>query len=124
MLGPEDVTLEGKVALVTGAAQGIGEAVALAFARFGASVAMCDRNADGLAFVSKKIDSLGERVVTGVLDVRDSEQVAAFVDEAVPALGHRVDVLVNNAGGGFPADFLDVNAKGQDALVRENFSSV
>jgi NAD(P)-dependent dehydrogenase (short-subunit alcohol dehydrogenase family) len=123
-LGPEHVTLEGKIALVTGAAQGIGEAIALAFARFGASVAMCDRNADGLAYVSKEIDRLGQRVVTGVLDVRDDDQVSAFVDDAVRALGHRVDVLVNNAGGGFPADFVDVNAKGQDALVRENFSSV
>ena len=124
MLGPENVTLAGKVALVTGAAQGIGEAIALTFARFGASVAMCDRNADGLAYVSKEIDRLGQRVVTGVLDVRDSEQVNAFVGDAVHALGHRIDVLVNNAGGGFPADFLDVNAKGQETLVRENFSSV
>ena len=124
MLGPDDVTLEGKVALVTGAAQGIGEAIALTFAHFGASVAMCDRNADGLAFVSKEIDGLGRRVVTGVLDVRDPDQVNAFVDDAVRALGHRIDVLVNNAGGGFPADFMDVNAKGQDALIRENFSSV
>jgi NAD(P)-dependent dehydrogenase (short-subunit alcohol dehydrogenase family) len=123
-LGPEHVTLEGKVAVVTGAAQGIGEAIALSFARFGASVAMCDRNADGLAYVSKEIDRLGQRVVTGVLDVRDSDQVDAFVDDAVRALGHRVDVLVNNAGGGFPADFVAVNAKGQEALVRENFSSV
>ena len=124
MLGPDDVTLEGKVALVTGAAQGIGEAIALTFAHFGASVAMCDRNADGLAFVSKEIDGLGRRVVTGVLDVRDADQVNAFVDDAVRALDNRIDVLVNNAGGGFPADFLDVNGKGQDALIRENFSSV
>ena len=124
MLGPDAVTLEGKVALVTGAAQGIGEAIALTFAHFGAAVAMCDRNADGLAFVSREIDGLGRRVVTGVLDVRDADQVDAFVDDAVNALGHRIDVLVNNAGGGFPADFLEVNAKGQDALIRENFSSV
>ncbi|MEY2403545.1 MAG: 3-oxoacyl-[acyl-carrier protein] reductase [Acidimicrobiaceae bacterium] len=124
MLGPENVSLEGKVALVTGAAQGIGEAIALTFANFGASIAMCDRNADGLAFVSKTIDELGQRVVTGVMDVRDADQVDAFVDDAVRALDHRIDVLVNNAGGGFPADFLDVNAKGQDALIRENFSSV
>ena len=124
MLGPDDVSLEGKVALVTGAAQGIGEAIALTFAGFGASIAMCDRNADGLAFVSKEIDGLGRRVVTGVLDVRDSEQVSAFVDDAERALGNRIDVLVNNAGGGFPANFIDVNAKGQDALIRENFSSV
>jgi NAD(P)-dependent dehydrogenase (short-subunit alcohol dehydrogenase family) len=124
VLGPDAVTLEGKVVLVTGAAQGIGEAIALACAGFGASIAMCDRNADGLAFVSKEIDGLGQRVVTGVLDVRDGEQVDAFVADAVRALGNRIDVLVNNAGGGFPADFVDVNAKGQDALIRENFSSV
>src|SRR3954465_6264387 len=124
MLGPESVALEGKVALVTGAAQGIGEAVALALARFGASVALCDRNADGLAYVSKAIDTIGQRAVTGVLDVRDQDQVDAFVADAVRALGHRVDVLVNNAGGGFSADLLDVNAKGQEALIRENFSSV
>jgi 3-oxoacyl-[acyl-carrier protein] reductase len=108
VLGPENVSLEGKVALVTGAAQGIGEAIALTFANFGASVAMCDRNADGLAFVSKEIDGLGERVVTGVMDVRDADQVDAFVDDAVRALDRRIDV----------------NAKGQDALIRENFSSV
>jgi NAD(P)-dependent dehydrogenase (short-subunit alcohol dehydrogenase family) len=124
MLGPDDVTLEGKVVLVTGAAQGIGEAIALTFANFGASVAMCDRNADGLAFVSKEIDGLGQRVVTGVLDVRDEGQVDAFVDDVVRALDHRIDVLVNNAGGGFASDFMSVNAKGQDALIRENFSSV
>jgi NAD(P)-dependent dehydrogenase (short-subunit alcohol dehydrogenase family) len=116
--------MDGKVAIVTGAAQGIGEAIALAFARFGAAVAMCDRNADGLAYVSKQIDDLGGRVVTGVLDVRDGEQVDAFVEDATNALEHRVDILVNNAGGGFPAGFVDVNAKGQDALIRENFSSV
>lgn len=124
MLEPGAVSLEGKVAVVTGAAQGIGEAIAVALASFGASVAMCDRNADGLAFVSKRIDELGRRVVTGVLDVRDAEQVDAFVADAVRALGHRIDVLVNNAGGGFPADFLAVNAKGQAALIRENFDSV
>jgi NAD(P)-dependent dehydrogenase (short-subunit alcohol dehydrogenase family) len=114
VLGPEDVSLEGKVVLVTGAAQGIGEAIALTFARFGASVAMCDRNADGLAYVSKEIDGLGQRVVTGVLDVRDADQVDAFVADAVHALGHRIDVLVNNAGGGtfgptvgFPEDDFD-----------------
>jgi NAD(P)-dependent dehydrogenase (short-subunit alcohol dehydrogenase family) len=124
VLGPDNVSLGGKVVLVTGAAQGIGEAIALTVARFGASVAMCDRNADGLAYVSKEIDGMGQRVVTGVLDVRDADQVDAFVADAVRALGHHIDVLVNNAGGGFAADFLDVNAKGQESLIRENFSSV
>nr|MDP9335950.1 SDR family oxidoreductase [Actinomycetota bacterium] len=57
--------------------------------------------------------------VTAVLDVRDAEAVRDWVG-ALP----RIDVLVNNAGGGFRAAFLDVNDKGQDSLVRENFTSV
>jgi NAD(P)-dependent dehydrogenase (short-subunit alcohol dehydrogenase family) len=124
VLGPEDALLTGKSAVVTGAAQGIGEAIALAFARFGASLALCDRDADGLSRVARAIDEIGQPVVTGVLDVRNRGQVDAFVADAVAALRRRVDILVNNAGGGFAAPFLDVNDKGQDALVRENFSSV
>ncbi|HEY2814674.1 MAG TPA: SDR family oxidoreductase [Acidimicrobiales bacterium] len=124
MLGPDDALLTGKCAIVTGAAQGIGEAIAMAFARFGASLALCDRDADGLSRVARAIDDIGRPVVTGVLDVRDRQQVDAFVADAVAALTHRVDVVVNNAGGGFPSAFLDVNDKGQDALIRENFSSV
>jgi NAD(P)-dependent dehydrogenase (short-subunit alcohol dehydrogenase family) len=124
VLGPDDALLTGKCAVVTGAAQGIGEAVALAFARFGASLALCDRDANGLSRVARAIDEIGQPVVTGVLDVRDRQQVDAFVADAVAALTHRVDVLVNNAGGGFPAMFVDVNDKGQDVLVSENFSSV
>jgi 3-oxoacyl-[acyl-carrier protein] reductase len=127
VLGPDDALLNGRCAVVTGAAQGIGEAVALAFARFGASLALCDRDADGLSRVARAIDEIDEvdvRVVTGVLDVRDRQQVEAFVADSVAALTHRVDVLVNNAGGGFEASFMDVNDKGQDVLVHENFSSV
>ena len=124
MLGPDDALLTGKCAVITGAAQGIGEAIALAYARFGASLALCDRDADGLSRVARAIDQIGQPVVTGVLDVRDRQQVEAFVADAVAALTHRVDVLVNNAGGGFMAAFMDVNDKGQDVLISENFSSV
>jgi 3-oxoacyl-[acyl-carrier protein] reductase len=124
VLGPDDALLTGKCAVITGAAQGIGEAIALAYARFGASLALCDRDADGLSRVARAIDQIGQPVVTGVLDVRDRQQVEAFVADAVAALTHRVDVLVNNAGGGFMAAFMDVNDKGQDVLISENFSSV
>ena len=75
----------------------------LAFARFGASLALCDRDANGLSRVARAIDEIGTPVVTGVLDVRDRQQDDAFVADAVAALTHRVDVLVNNAGGGFEA---------------------
>jgi len=116
---PDSVLLTGRRAVVTGAAQGIGAAVATTLARFGADVAMCDRDADGLARTAEEIAVTGRHAHTELLDVRDADAVTAWIDPL-----DRVDVLVNNAGGGFTASFLDVNEKGQDALMRENFSSV
>lgn len=122
-LGPESFSLRGRVAIVTGAAVGIGRGIALAFGRFGADVAICDRDEQNLDEVATELRSRGSRVATGVLDVRDATSVGTFVEQVGLELG-RLDVLVNNAGGGFAAAFLDVNDRGQDALVRENFTSV
>lgn len=122
-LDPAAILLTDRIALVTGAARGIGEATALALARFGAHLALCDRDADGLAATERAVRDLGRRCTSAVLDVRDSGAVAAFLEDVASAFGH-LDVLVNNAGGGFAARFLDVSAKGEDALVRENFASV
>lgn len=115
--------LTDRVAIVTGAAVGIGEAIALTFARFGAHVAICDRDVEQLDATADGIEAAGRRVVAAELDVRDEDACRDFVGTVSQELG-RVDVLVNNAGGGFFADFVNVNAKGQDALVRENFGSV
>jgi 3-oxoacyl-[acyl-carrier protein] reductase len=122
-LDPAAALLTDRVAIVTGAAVGIGEAVAVAFARFGAHVAICDRDVPNLDGTADLIEAEGRRVVASELDVRDEAAAADFVATAARELGP-VDVLVNNAGGGFVADFLSVNAKGQDALIRENFVSV
>jgi NAD(P)-dependent dehydrogenase (short-subunit alcohol dehydrogenase family) len=115
--------LTDRVAVVTGAAVGIGEAIALAFARFGAHVALCDRDVANLDATADGVEAAGRRVVAAELDVRDEEACVGFVATATREFGG-VDILVNNAGGGFGADFLSVSAKGQDALVRENFGSV
>lgn len=122
-LDPTTPLLTDRVVLVTGAAVGIGEAVALAAARFGAHVAICDRDVLNLDATAGAIETVGRRVVAGELDVRDEAAVEQFVATVVAELG-AVDVLVNNAGGGFNAAFLDVNAKGQESLIRENFTSV
>jgi 2,3-dihydro-2,3-dihydroxybenzoate dehydrogenase len=65
------VGLGGKVAVVTGAAQGIGAAAAGALAAFGADVAICDRNVDGMHETAADVESFGRRCETGELDVRD-----------------------------------------------------
>jgi len=120
---PELMSLEGKVAVVTGAARGIGEAIALALAAFGADLAVCDRDETGLAAMAARAADMGRRVEQGIFDVRDGAEVARWAAALGQAYG-RIDVLVNNAGGGFHAWFLDVSAKGQSALVDENFTSV
>src|SRR5437899_7065174 len=101
-LTPASALLTDRLVLVTGAAQGIGAAVAGACARFGADLAICDRDADGLARTAADVEAAGRNAVTAVLDVRDGDAVRAWVG----TLG-RVDVLVNNAGGGFRAAFVD-----------------
>lgn len=122
-LDPPSALLTDRVVVVTGAAVGIGEAIALAAARFGAHVAICDRDVSNLDATAEGIESLGRRVVAAELDVRDEQAVDRFVATTVAELG-AIDALVNNAGGGFHSPFLDVSAKGQDSLVRENFTSV
>jgi NAD(P)-dependent dehydrogenase (short-subunit alcohol dehydrogenase family) len=122
-LDPSTPSLEDRVAVVTGAAVGIGAGIALAFARFGADLALCDRDAENLAATAGAIEAAGRRVVSDVFDVRDEERVRAFFDRVASRFG-RVDVLVNNAGGGFFSPFLELSPHGQDALVRENFVSV
>ncbi len=118
-LTPSRALLTDRLVLVTGAAQGIGAAVAGACARFGADVAICDRDEEGLARTAADVESVGRRATSAVLDVRDGDAVRAWV-----VTFERIDVVVNNAGGGFRAAFIDVNDKGQDSLVAENFTAV
>jgi len=122
-LEPSAALLTDRVAVVTGAAVGIGEAIAVTLANFGAHLAICDRDVANLDGTADAIAAAGRRVVAAEIDVRERDQVDGFLDVVREQFDH-VDVLVNNAGGGFYAAFLDVAPKGQDSLVRENFVSV
>ncbi|MGQ0577231.1 MAG: SDR family NAD(P)-dependent oxidoreductase [Pseudonocardia sp.] len=90
-------TLDGKVAIVTGAGGGIGSATALLLARHGAAVALLDVRADTAAAVAQQVTQDGGVARALAVDVADEPAVSAAVDEVVAALGG-VDVLVNNAG--------------------------
>ncbi|MCQ3807219.1 MAG: SDR family NAD(P)-dependent oxidoreductase [Acidimicrobiaceae bacterium] len=122
-LTPQSVLLTDRVAVVTGAGQGIGEATALALARFGADVAICDMHGDRLPSVAAAIEETGRRCHTTELDVRDSAGVDRWLGSVVTELG-AIDVLVNNAGGGFHSLYSGVSPKGEGVLIAENFSTV
>ncbi len=122
-IDPSSILLTDQVAIVTGAGQGIGKATALTLARFGARLAVCDRVPDTLAATETELAKIDKPVVARELDVRDGDAVTAFVGDAAAELGP-IDLLVNNAGGTFFAPFLDVSAKGERALVLENFTQV
>jgi 3-oxoacyl-[acyl-carrier protein] reductase len=85
-----------KVAIVTGAAQGIGQAYAQALAREGASVVVADINADAAEGVAKQIVADGGTAIHSPVDVSDPDSAKAMADKTVSELG-RIDFLVNNA---------------------------
>jgi NAD(P)-dependent dehydrogenase (short-subunit alcohol dehydrogenase family) len=87
-----------KVAIVTGAASGIGRAIALALAREGANVVIGDIDLDGASKVADEIRALGHESIAVKADVSRSEEVNQMVEAAFEEFG-RVDILVNNAGG-------------------------
>jgi 3-oxoacyl-[acyl-carrier protein] reductase len=89
--------LKNKVAIVTGASKGIGKAIAMGYAREGASVVLASRSLDLLTAVEKQIKATGGEAMALSLDVRNPESVNAVVEKTVKKYG-RLDVLVNNAG--------------------------
>jgi len=89
--------LKGKVALVTGASSGIGEATAISFAEEGASVAIVARREDRLQSLAERIRGMGSKVLVIPADLTDQAQAKGAVERTVAELG-RLDILVNNAG--------------------------
>lgn len=120
----DEPSLEGQVAIVTGAGRGIGRAIALALARAGADVAVASRTVAELEAAAEEILALGRRALVVPTDVTEEDAVRALVGTCVSELG-RLDVMVNNAGvAPFTATFMETRPDGFERYFRANFESV
>ena len=115
--------LDGKVALVTGGARGIGLACVRELASEGAKVLFCDVNAEGGEAAADSLRKEGLEVAFTTCDVGDKAQVEALVAEAVSRYG-RLDIAVANAGIVHAADFLDLTEEDFDRVIRVNLKGV
>jgi NAD(P)-dependent dehydrogenase (short-subunit alcohol dehydrogenase family) len=109
--GFPDFNLIGQVALVTGAARGLGKAISLALANAGADVALGLRDVNAQGDLAAQIEALGRRVIPLQMDMRHLDQIFRAVDDTVGHFG-RIDILVNNAG--LAPDNLAENVREED----------
>ena len=116
------MSLSGRVALVTGASQGIGRACAIRLARAGASVAVAARNQEKLNEVVNEITAAGGKAASFVIDVADEEQIKSGCKAAITQFG-KIDILVNNAGITRDQLVMRMKRADWDAVLNTNLTS-
>jgi 2-deoxy-D-gluconate 3-dehydrogenase len=114
--------LSGKVALVTGAARGMGHEFALTLAKYGADLVVCDILPE-LEKIKPEIERLGRRVLTQKTDLYKIPEIQALVNEAVRVFG-RIDILVNNAGINIPQWATEVTEEAWDRVINLNLKGL
>jgi NAD(P)-dependent dehydrogenase (short-subunit alcohol dehydrogenase family) len=112
--------LDGKVAVVTGGAGGLGWPIARDLARAGVQVAVCDRDANAVTAATAEFEELPAETYVELADVRDPDAMAAFFGKVDEHFG-RIDILVDVPGGSFVAPLMDSRPKGWEAVIRQNF---
>jgi len=116
--------LKGKVAIVTGASQGIGRGISLGLAEAGADVVVnCDRNVNGAETVANEIRALGRRAIVAQADVSKSNDVNRMIQQALRAFG-TIDILVNNAGIFISSPIEDLREEDWDRVIGVNLKGV
>ncbi|MCU0914815.1 MAG: glucose 1-dehydrogenase [Planctomycetes bacterium] len=114
-----DQRLSGQVAIVTGAGQGIGKAVALRLAGEGANIVVAEIRRETAEGTARQVQSLGHRALAHPLDVAQPAEIQSLVDHAVAQFG-RIDVLVNAAGIAQTQSFLELTEEDWDRVVDTN----
>ena len=115
-------SLAGQVALVTGAARGLGRAIALACAHAGADVALGLRDVGTARDLAREIEALGHKALRLQMDVTDLAQISRAIQDTAAHFG-KLDVLVNNAGGGISGLALDVTEEDYDQTLAINLKA-
>ena len=117
------IDLSGKVALVTGGADGLGKGSALALARAGADIVIADINVESAEQTVAEIEALGRSALFLPTNMMEVDQIAPLVEAAKKQFG-RIDVLVNNVGGGRPTAFLQQSKNSMQRHINLNLMSV
>lgn len=115
--------LKDKVAIITGAARGIGEATALKFVEHGAKVVVSDMSMDAMTEVMSKIEEMGGEVLAYEVNVTDRESVTAMMNSVVEKWG-TVDIIVNNAGITADSQLLKMDESDFDKVIDVNLKGV
>ena len=115
--------LNSKCVVVTGAARGLGQAIAIKFAEAGANIALCDLQEDWLSETVEKVKSLGSRAETYGINVADAENVAEGI-KAIESDFGQIDVLVNNAGITKDGLLMRMSEADWDAVIDVNLKGV
>lgn len=117
-----DLHLEGKVVAITGGSEGIGKAIAMAFAREGCKVAICSRSQKKLDAAREEFKEAGYDLYTKSVDVGNSQQMYGFIDDVHARFG-RLDIMVNNAAQTVVKSILELDLEEWDRIMKTNLDS-
>lgn len=123
MIERPDVSLAGRVAVITGGGAGIGRAIAIAFAAAGADIVIAESIPERCEEVSERVRELGRQALAPPTDVSETAQVAALIAQAEEKFG-RIDILVNNAGGTGRRPFVETSERSWRRVIDLNLVSM
>jgi NAD(P)-dependent dehydrogenase (short-subunit alcohol dehydrogenase family) len=116
-------SLDGKIALITGASKGLGKAMALALSQTGATIALVSRDETKLQAVKQEIENAGRKAELFIADVKDEQQVERLEADVSKRLG-KVQILVNNAGVNLRKNLIDFSLSEWQSVMDTNLTSV